>query len=420
MRGWVRWIIAGCIITSATSGWAIIRRDDVPDSVILALGLTEPAVGRLDLSAGDRRSVVLIRDRWIMTAGHNFASATGSYPVQLGGQTYTATNWKRHGLYTTNLAAGYDFSIAELDRRVTNVAPIPLATSNIGAGQVGTFVGYGAFGTGTTGQGSGDFQVRMGTNVLEWSTDLPNCLIADFDSGNAVDNTVPGSSPTQTQYECTFGNGDSGGAVFVGPPGNRTLVGIMSFRYRYDSLSGLFNFTRYSSCMGASRADLGRSWVTNNATKPGIVSGRVTTPGYSGALNNEQVVVQLRDVATGQIVSETTQSLNPTGDFSFSTSSRGTHDVLIRMKDKSLVAKVPNIVIGNTNEARNNDVTLLLGDADGDNMVSILDYLALSAAFGKESGGQGFDTRVDFDGDRIISILDYLILSANFGLEGQL
>jgi hypothetical protein len=90
------------------------------------------------------------------------------------------------------------------------------------------------------------------------------------------------------------------------------------------------------------------------------------------------------------------------------------------MKDKSLVAKVPNIVIGNTNEARNNDVTLLLGDADGDNMVSILDYLALSAAFGKESGGQGFDVRVDFDGDRIISILDYLILSANFGLEGQL
>jgi hypothetical protein len=58
------------------------------------------------------------------------------------------------------------------------------------------------------------------------------------------------------------------------------------------------------------------------------------------------------------------------------------------------------------------------GDADRDNIVSILDYLILSSQFELELGNPGFTGAADFDGDNIVSILDYLILSANFELEG--
>jgi hypothetical protein len=69
------------------------------------------------------------------------------------------------------------------------------------------------------------------------------------------------------------------------------------------------------------------------------------------------------------------------------------------------------------------------GDADGDDSVSILDYLAISAVFGAQRTDANwlvFDNTIgcrpadcDLDGDDEVSILDYLIMSANFGLQGD-
>jgi hypothetical protein len=71
--------------------------------------------------------------------------------------------------------------------------------------------------------------------------------------------------------------------------------------------------------------------------------------------------------------------------------------------------------------------TYLGGDIDGDNEVSILDYLKLSENFGRDSNSpewhsNGFNMAAkysDLDGDNEISILDYLILSGNYGMVGQ-
>ncbi len=58
----------------------------------------------------------------------------------------------------------------------------------------------------------------------------------------------------------------------------------------------------------------------------------------------------------------------------------------------------------------------LIGDANGDGTVNILDFQILSNTFGKTSGEQGYDGRADFNGDNAIDILDFQILSNNFGM----
>lgn len=63
-------------------------------------------------------------------------------------------------------------------------------------------------------------------------------------------------------------------------------------------------------------------------------------------------------------------------------------------------------------------VSLVNGDCDRDNEITILDYLILSAAFGTADGQPGFNTVADLDFDGEVTILDYLILSKNFEKRG--
>ncbi len=74
------------------------------------------------------------------------------------------------------------------------------------------------------------------------------------------------------------------------------------------------------------------------------------------------------------------------------------------------------------------DVVLINGDIDGDNSVTIFDYIELSNNFDKTSeapdwntvGGAGVPVRFsDLDRDDSVTIFDYIILSNNFDLSGD-
>jgi len=73
-------------------------------------------------------------------------------------------------------------------------------------------------------------------------------------------------------------------------------------------------------------------------------------------------------------------------------------------------------------------VTLVNGDIDGDNDVSILDYIRLSTNYEMDSNSPTWRTQdidaqkpaySDLDGDALISILDYIILSSSYGISGE-
>lgn len=62
--------------------------------------------------------------------------------------------------------------------------------------------------------------------------------------------------------------------------------------------------------------------------------------------------------------------------------------------------------------------SLINGDCDNDNVVSIFDYILMSNAFDTALGDGLYDARADLDGDNVVSIFDYIILSNNFDLVG--
>lgn len=103
----------------------------------------------------------------------------------------------------------------------------------------------------------------------------------------------------------------------------------------------------------------------------------------------------------------------------------GTYDVQVRFR-KFLRKNVGRVSFGSVGFAAFT-AELLGGDADGDNIVSILDYIALSSHFGKTSSASDWNTNTsgatpnscDFDYDGEVSILDYVILSTNFDKEGD-
>lgn len=64
-------------------------------------------------------------------------------------------------------------------------------------------------------------------------------------------------------------------------------------------------------------------------------------------------------------------------------------------------------------------MTLINGDCNGDNEVSVGDYAVISSAFGSSEGEPGWDPQADLNGDGSVDIGDLAILSTNFGLSGD-
>jgi hypothetical protein len=64
-------------------------------------------------------------------------------------------------------------------------------------------------------------------------------------------------------------------------------------------------------------------------------------------------------------------------------------------------------------------LTMLAGDADKDNEVTLFDFGLLVQAFGTVRGDSGWNQAVDFDGDEEVTLFDFGILVRNFGLVGE-
>ena len=145
-----------------------------------------------------------------------------------------------------------------------------------------------------------------------------------------------------------------------------------------------------------------------------------------------RVDIELRTPGTQTVVASFTDVvLGVGGAFSVLVPSavNGPVDVAIKSKSRWMRRVLSNVAVGSTSLT----ATLSNGDVDGDNQVSILDYIFLSANYDSTranvgdavwfapSAGNG-DTapfQSDLDGDDEVSILDYLILSSNFETQGD-
>jgi hypothetical protein len=107
------------------------------------------------------------------------------------------------------------------------------------------------------------------------------------------------------------------------------------------------------------------------------------------------------------------------GAFNFAITNRapGTYDLLI--KDSTFLrGRVSNVVLSSNGGISSASFSLINGDVDGDNEVSILDYIEVSNAYDTQVGDPGYSAAADLDKDGFVSILDYLIVSTNYELQG--
>lgn len=63
--------------------------------------------------------------------------------------------------------------------------------------------------------------------------------------------------------------------------------------------------------------------------------------------------------------------------------------------------------------------TLLAGDANDDDRITIIDFSILAGSFGRSANQLGYDPRADFDGDASITLTDFSLMVSNFGLQGD-
>lgn len=149
---------------------------------------------------------------------------------------------------------------------------------------------------------------------------------------------------------------------------------------------------------------------------PRAVQGNVTLQEYDPT-KVSQVPITVKVYQRGQLVRTATLTLDNNGNYTLPNVVPGTYDFAFKASHWLQVVvrdvNVPKEGITGLN------VTLLNGDVDGDNEVSLQDFSALVAAFGSGPGSPSWNLDADLDGDEDVTLNDFSILLRNFGAVGD-
>ncbi len=280
---WAASLAMACLAVSPV--WGIVRRDDVADQVYIDYATDDlyESVGLWQApGASNWCGATLISPHWAISAGHCIPGASSTPSFSLGADlssldlTVTPDDWFRHSAYDSdNIGNGRDFGLIHFAEPILDVTPARLYRGTNGElGKVGTVIGYGRTGTGTTGQQSSlPVGVKRGANNMIDSLGSAigasvNVLVGDFDNPtNPADSRFGSNVPLP--LEGMIALFDSGSGWFAEIDGVQYLIGVTSFR---DATDGAYD-SDYGDTFGIGRITRNTAWIDASADS-GRVLGR--------------------------------------------------------------------------------------------------------------------------------------------------
>lgn len=273
------------LTVAAAPAIAVTIRDDRPDSSYLNLGAQYTSVGQFigSTSTGSYSgSGVLLSPEWVLTAGHVADTSTGSLTFRINGGSYTASQWYAHPNWSGDLNTGYDISLVRLSQNV--VAPTSaLYSGGSELSKVGTCVGFGNTGKGSTGYNLFDGQKRGAQNVVDaYLNSTGRILISDFDNiskGQQKKDNVTGSA-SPLDLEGIIAPGDSGGGMFINEGGRTYLAGIISWLGARDGYTN----ADYGDYSGVIRVSSHLNWINSVLDGNSVNTNGTVYTGNNGGL----------------------------------------------------------------------------------------------------------------------------------------
>jgi len=197
-----------------------------------------------------------------------------------------------------------------------------------------------------------------------------------------------------------------------------TLTANGSFTYVPGvNQTGADSFT-YRATNGSKTAD-GTVNLTITAVDE-VIQGAVTLESFGGNRTTIPVVIEVRNPGSTLAVRTFNATLNSSGGFTIPYATPitpGTYDISAKASHW-LRQTLTNQTITKFG-ALSLKFTLINGDIDGDNAITVFDYDLLSQAFDSVAGDATWNAMADLDGDGAVTVFDYDILSTNFDLTGN-
>ncbi len=146
------------------------------------------------------------------------------------------------------------------------------------------------------------------------------------------------------------------------------------------------------------------------------VSGTLVIDGLASATTLPVVTFEFRTPGSTTPLFTKTATPAPNGTYVVQGVGDGTYDIGVKGAN-TLRTTLTNVVVNAVTTLPT--VTLLGGDANGDNAVDNVDLGLLAVAYASSTGDSNFDPRADFNNDGSVDNLDLAILANNYALNGD-
>lgn len=137
------------------------------------------------------------------------------------------------------------------------------------------------------------------------------------------------------------------------------------------------------------------------------ITGQIESPGYAGKLSTLPLAANVIEHATPSLSCVTTPLVSDDGKYTLYSHLLPLYDIVFSSAHfLSLKAQA-------VDPAASLNLSLINGDADGDNQINLFDFVVLDTHFGSS------DAMADLNGDGQVNLFDYMVIDMSFGAVGD-